>query len=349
MTNDEVCVTLENPSNKLYIDRTEFHQPSSLLSNSRVSLTGEIILQTKNLGKQYKSRWAVHHLDLEVHRGDVFGFLGPNGAGKSTTIRMLLSLIRPTEGEVFLFGKSLEKEREKALLSIGGIVEKPDFYQYLSARRNLEIVGALNGGVSKTRIAEVLDLVGLASRAADKVKTYSHGMKQRLGIAQALLANPEFVILDEPTSGLDPQGMKEIRDLIRHLASDQNKTVMLSSHLLNEVEMVANRMAVINRGELVTQGDVAALLEGGEKVVTVQGRPAEKVRNVLSASGFISKVVEKGEAFELTMSFEDVPELARALVREGVDVQALVPRRSLEEYFLSITESDVSDGKEVKR
>ncbi len=312
-------------------------------------MTGEIILQTKNLGKQYKSRWAVHHLDLEVHRGDVFGFLGPNGAGKSTTIRMLLSLIRPTEGEVFLFGKSLERERERALLSIGGIVEKPDFYPYLSAHRNLEIVGALNGGISRKRIGEVLDLVGLASRASDKVKTYSHGMKQRLGIAQALLANPEFVILDEPTSGLDPQGMKEIRDLIRHLASDQNKTVMLSSHLLNEVELVANRMAVINRGELVTQGEVAELIEGGEKVVTVQGRPAEKVRNVLSASGNIGRFVEKGDAFEVTMSFEDIPELARALVREGVDVQALVPRRSLEEYFLSITESGAPDEKEGKR
>ena len=312
-------------------------------------MTGEIILQTRNLGKQYKSRWAVHHLDLEVHRGDVFGFLGPNGAGKSTTIRMLLSLIRPTEGEVFLFGKSLDKEREKALQSIGGIVEKPDFYPYLSANRNLEIVGALNGGVSRKRIGEVLDLVGLASRASDKVKTYSHGMKQRLGIAQALLANPEFVILDEPTSGLDPQGMKEIRDLIRHLASDQNKTVMLSSHLLNEVEMVANRMAVINRGELVTQGEVTELIEGGEKVVTVKGQPAEKVRSVLSASKAIGKVVEKGEAFEVTMPFEDVPELARALVREGVDVQALVPRRSLEEYFLSITEGETSEGKEGKR
>lgn len=308
-------------------------------------MTGEPILQTKNLGKQYKNRWAVHHLDLEVYRGDVFGFLGPNGAGKSTTIRMLLSLIRPTEGEVILFGKSLEKEREKALLRIGGIVEKPDFYSYLSARRNLEIVGALNGGVSRSRIGEVLDLVGLASREADKVKTYSHGMKQRLGIAQALLANPEFVILDEPTSGLDPQGMKEIRDLIRHLASGQNKTVMLSSHLLNEVEMVANRMAVINHGELVTQGEVAALLEKGEKVVTVQGTPGDKIRSVLSSRAGISKVIEKGDSFEVSMPFEDVPDLARTLVREGVNVQALVPRRSLEEYFLSITETDTSERK----
>jgi ABC-2 type transport system ATP-binding protein len=303
-------------------------------------VTGEIILQTKNLGKQYKRRWAVHHLDLEVHRGDVFGFLGPNGAGKSTTIRMLLSLIRPSEGEVFLFNYSLVKEREKALRSIGGIVEKPDFYLYLSAYRNLEIVGALNGGAEKKRIDEVLDLVGLSARARDKVKTFSHGMKQRLGIAQALLSDPEFVILDEPTSGLDPQGMKEIRDLIRHLASDRQKTVMLSSHLLNEVEMVATRMAVINRGELVTQGEVSALLEKGEKVVTFKGRPAKKLHAILSSRIGADKVAVKGDDAVVTMPFEDIPAIARVLVREKIEIQAIVPRRSLEEYFLSITESD---------
>lgn len=303
-------------------------------------MTGEIILQTKNLGKQYKRRWAVHHLDLEVHRGDVFGFLGPNGAGKSTTIRMLLSLIRPSEGEVFLFNYSLVKEREKALRSIGGIVEKPDFYLYLSAYRNLEIVGALNGGAEKKRIDEVLDLVGLSARARDKVKTFSHGMKQRLGIAQALLSDPEFVILDEPTSGLDPQGMKEIRDLIRHLASDRQKTVMLSSHLLNEVEMVATRMAVINRGELVTQGEVSALLEKGEKVVTFKGRPAKKLHAILSSRIGADKVAVKGDDAVVTMPFEDIPAIARVLVREKIEIQAIVPRRSLEEYFLSITESD---------
>lgn len=170
-------------------------------------------------------------------------------------------------------------------------------------------------------------------------------MKQRLGIAQSLLSDPEFVILDEPTSGLDPQGMKEIRELIRHLASDQNKTVMLSSHLLNEVEMVANRMAVINRGELVTQGDVSSLLEKGEKSVAVRARPSEKVRQVLSGQQGVEKVVETAEEFLVTMPFEGIPELARALVREQVDIEALVPRRSLEEYFLSITESDSQEGK----
>ena len=303
-------------------------------------MTGDVILQTRNLGKQYKQRWAVHHLNLEVHRGDVFGFLGPNGAGKSTTIRMLLSLIRPTEGDVFLFGYSLKKEREKALRSIGGIVEKPDFYLYLTANRNLEIVGALNGGTTRKRIFEVLELVGLAQRASDKVKTYSHGMKQRLGIAQALLSDPQLVILDEPTSGLDPQGMKEIRDLIRHLAHDQNKTVMLSSHLLNEVEMVANRMAIINRGEMVKQGEVTTLLDEGEKYVLVRGRPVAKLRSVLKKHKVVKKAVERGGAFEVTMSFEDVPTLNRSLIQNGIAVEALIPRRSLEDFFLSITENE---------
>ncbi|MEK6754730.1 MAG: ABC transporter ATP-binding protein [Bacteroidota bacterium] len=303
-------------------------------------MTGDVILQTRNLGKQYKQRWAVHHLDLDVHRGDVFGFLGPNGAGKSTTIRMLLSLIKPTEGDVFLFGYSLKKERDKALRSIGGIVEKPDFYLYLTAHRNLEIVGALNGGTTRERILEVLGLVGLEQRAFDKVKTYSHGMKQRLGIAQALLSDPEMVILDEPTSGLDPQGMKEIRDLIRHLAHDQKKTVMLSSHLLNEVEMVANRMAIISQGELVTQGEVMKLLEEGEKYVVVRGEPAAKVRSVLEKQKVVKKIVERGDSFEVTMSFDDIPALNKTLVRSGIAVQALVPRRSLEDFFLSITETE---------
>jgi ABC-2 type transport system ATP-binding protein len=303
-------------------------------------LTGDVILQTRNLGKQYKQRWAVHHLNLEVHRGDVFGFLGPNGAGKSTTIRMLLSLIKPTEGDVFLFGYSLKKEREKALHSIGGIVEKPDFYLYLTANRNLEIVGALNGGTTRNRVSEVLELVGLAQRASDKVKTYSHGMKQRLGIAQALLSDPQLVILDEPTSGLDPQGMKEIRDLIRHLAHDQNKTVMLSSHLLNEVEMVANRMAIINRGEMVKQGEVTTLLDEGEKYVLVRGRPVAKLRSVLKKHKVVKKAVERGGAFEVTMSFEDVPTLNRSLIQNGIAVEALIPRRSLEDFFLSITENE---------
>jgi len=307
-------------------------------------LTGDIILRTRDLGKQYKRRWAVRHLNLEVHRGDVFGFLGPNGAGKSTTIRMLLSLVRPTTGDIELFHYHLNTDRERALHSVGGMVEKPDFYLYLSAVKNLEIVGALYGGVSRSRILGALELVGLKERAFDKVKTYSHGMKQRLGIAQALLSDPELIILDEPTSGLDPQGMREVRELILHLARDQNKTIVLSSHLLNEIEQVANRMAIINKGELVAQGEVAKLLDEGENYVLLNGSPAAAVRRVLHAQKrIVRKFVERNGAFEVSMNFQDVPVLNRALVRGGVQVKALVPRRSLEEYFLSITEGQTSD------
>ena len=297
------------------------------------------ILLTNNLSKQFKKRWAVSNLNLEVRRGDIFGFLGPNGAGKSTTIRMLLSLIRPTRGDITLFGHPLSSQRYHALRQVGGIVEKPDFYLYLSARRNLEVVGALQGGVPQKRISEVLDLVGLASRDSDKVKTYSHGMKQRLGIAQALLSDPELVVLDEPTSGLDPQGMKEVRQLILHLARDQRKTVFLSSHLLSEIEMVANRMAIINKGQLVVQGEVSKLLEEGEQFVVVRGDPGTKIRSVLrSAKQIVRDFKEHDGQFDVSMSFTDIPALNKILVRGGIAVRALVPRRSLEELFLSLTE-----------
>ncbi len=301
------------------------------------------ILLTRNLSKHYKKRFAVRNLDLEVFPGDVFAFLGPNGAGKSTTIRMLLSLIRPTEGDVFLFGHSISTDRTRALQRTGGIVEKPDFYLYLSAVRNLEVLGALHGGVPRGRILEVLELVGLKHRAFDRVKTYSHGMKQRLGIAQALLSDPELVILDEPTNGLDPQGTKEIRDLILHLSRDRGKTIFLSSHLLSEIELVANRMAIINQGDLVVQGDVQRLLDSGEQYVVVKGKPKHLIRKILAdkRSGVQSFREEKGQ-FLAVMQFRDVPALTRRLVQGGVSIEAVIPRRSLEDFFLSITESSAA-------
>ena len=299
----------------------------------------ENILQTRQLGKRYGKRWAVKNLNLEVHRGDVFGFLGPNGAGKSTTIRMILSLIQPTIGETELFGYPLKSRRSDALRRVGGIVEKPDFYLYLSAYKNLQIIGALTGGADRKRIMEVLDLVGLVHRASDRVKTYSHGMKQRLGIAQALLSDPELVILDEPTNGLDPQGMKEVRELIVHLSRDKKKTIILSSHLLNEIELVANRMVIINYGELVVQGEVSKLLDEGEKYVVIKANPQEKVRSVLrQQKKNIRKYEVKEGIFEVQMDFADIPDLNKGFVRAGVHVQALIPKRSLEDLFLSMTE-----------
>jgi ABC-type multidrug transport system ATPase subunit len=295
----------------------------------------------------------VKDLNLEIHRGDVFGFLGPNGAGKSTTIRMLLSLINPTYGEVELFGISLRKKRTAALRRVCGIVEKPDFYLYLSAIRNLEILAAMaahrgSDKISRNRMMGVLELVGLAERATDKVKLYSHGMKQRLGIAQALLSDPALIILDEPTSGLDPQGMKEVRDLITSLSGDKGITVFLSSHLLNEVEQVATRMAIISKGTLVVQGSVNDLLTSGENVV-VRAQPHSQAVDLLKHQDWIQSVLEKPNGIEVKVPVTEVHRVNTLLVRNNISVSALIPRRSLEEYFLTITEgaSDVPtpDGK----
>ena len=299
------------------------------------------VLETRKLSKRFRDRWAVRDLDLEVREGDIFGFLGPNGAGKSTTIRMALSLIRPTSGDVRIFGHPLHAERRMALSSVGGIVEKPDFYLYLSALRNLDVVGALAGGVSRKRAEAVLDMVGLRQRARDPVKTYSHGMKQRLGIAQALLTDPKFIILDEPTNGLDPHGMKEVRDLILSLAKDHGKTIFLSSHLLNEVEHVANRMAIINKGQMVVQGDVQQLLADGETYVDLKAEPVRTVLSVCSkVPRLVRAVTRDQEGFRLSMDPGDVPALLRKLQASRVRVYAVTPKRSLEEYFLSITGSE---------
>ena len=298
----------------------------------------ETILRTHTLGKRYSQRWAVSDLNLEIHRGDIFGFLGPNGAGKSTTIRMLLSLLRPTTGDIELFGYSLARDRRRALLRVGGLVEKADFYLYLTAVKNLEIIGDLAGGIKKNKVNEVLEIVGLGDRANDKVKTFSHGMKQRLGIAQALLTDPELVILDEPTTGLDPQGMKEVRELIIHLSGERNITVFLSSHLLHEVELVATRMAIINRGKLVVQGGVADLLNNSENHVHVSVTPHDTAARFLGQLPWIQKVEPGESGLTIQVSAADVPRMVTMLVEAGFQISEVTPRRSLEEYFLTITE-----------
>jgi ABC-type multidrug transport system ATPase subunit len=313
-------------------------------------MADEIVLETSGLGKRYRKRWAVRDLDLTVRRGDVFGFLGPNGAGKSTTIRMILTLVSPTAGGVRLFGTDVTRRRA-ALARVGGLVERPDFYLYLSARRNLEIVSALRGRPDAGHIDEVLEIVGLLPRAGDAVKTFSHGMKQRLGIAQALLGFPDLVILDEPTSGLDPQGIKEVRELIRRLASERSMTIFLSSHLLHEIEQTATRMAIINNGKSVVQGGVQELLDGGTPVVTLQASPLEDARRVVAAFPGVTWLDPDGPGLRFSVDRAAVPVIARRLVEEHVAIESIVPRRSLEEYFLAITEgaSDVPRGARGRR
>ena len=302
----------------------------------------EIILETNGLGKRYKKRWAVTDLNLSVRRGDVFGFLGPNGAGKSTTIRMILTLVKPTTGGVRVFGTDVTRRRGE-LARVGGLVERPDFYLYLSARRNLEIVAALRGRPDRRQIDEVLDMVSLLSRADDAVRTFSHGMKQRLGIAQALLGFPDLVILDEPTSGLDPHGIKEVRELIRRLAVERSMTIFLSSHLLHEIEQTATRMAIINNGSTVVQGGVNELLADGTPMVTLQASPLEEARRVVAQFPGVTRLEVDGAVLRFSADRGAIPALARRLVEEHIAIDSIVPRRSLEEYFLAITEgaSDV--------
>ena len=300
----------------------------------------EKIIELKNLSKQFKEVKAVDNLNLNVYKGDVFGFLGPNGAGKSTTIRMMLTLIRPSEGEIRLFGKDIRHHRLEILSKVGAIVEKPDFYGYLSAYKNLEILGRISGRkIPKSKIMETLELVDLHKRLKSKVKTFSHGMKQRLGLAQALLHDPELIILDEPTTGLDPQGMKEIRDLIIKLSKEQNKTILLSSHILHEVELVADRMIIINKGTMKVEGTVKELLNASDLKVTFEVNDIEKTNRLISESMWGTSLQSTANnRFIFSLKSNEIQQLNRFLVENNVEVSAVVPTRSLEEYFLNITE-----------
>lgn len=298
------------------------------------------VIEVNGLYKKFKSIVAVDNIDLNVYRGDVFGFLGPNGAGKSTTIRMLLSLIKPNSGSIKIFGLPLEKNRIEILKKIGAIVEKPDFYLYLTAYKNLEILGKLSGAdTSKKKIMELLELVGLEKRYNSKVKTFSHGMKQRLGLAQALLHDPELIILDEPTTGLDPQGMKEIRELIVHLSKEKNKTIFLSSHILREVELIATRMIIINKGKTQVEGTVEELLNADLMNVSFEVDNVNKAIELINNSqwkNFYKSTFKNEINFE--MKKENIAELNKYLNDQNVSVSAVVPVRSLEDYFLKITE-----------
>ncbi len=302
----------------------------------------EQIIEVKNLSKQFKEVKAVNNLNLNVFRGDVFGFLGPNGAGKSTTIRMLLSLISPNEGDIKIFGIPLKEKRNEILRRIGAIVEKPDFYGYLSAFKNLEILGKFSGiNPAKNKIMEILELVGLEKRYKSKVKTYSHGMKQRLGIAQALLHDPDLIILDEPTTGLDPQGMKEIRELIIYLSKEKNKTIFLSSHILYEVELVANRMVILNKGKTQVEGYVEDLLNANQLKVTFRVGEKEKAFDLIKENKWIDKMESQIEdRFIFILSPEEISLLNKYFVENNISVNAVVPMRSLEEYFLKLTEKE---------
>ncbi|MEW6732842.1 MAG: ABC transporter ATP-binding protein [Acidobacteriota bacterium] len=298
------------------------------------------VLVTQELTKRYRNRLAVDRLSLQVERGDVFGFLGQNGAGKSTTLRMVLGLVRPTSGRVLLLGHDMTRQPLQALAHTGAIVEAPAFYENFSGWQNLRMFAALSGGAKRTRIETVLDIVGLQARAGDPVRVYSHGMRQRLGIAQALLPDPEFIILDEPTDGLDPQGIREVRLLIRRLNEELGLTVLLSSHLLHEVEQICNRVAIIDSGRLIYQGAIEELV-AKEKTIKLTVDRLEDAYQLLTRDSTITVHRNGAQSLYLQMADEQIPQVNALLVERGFRVMELSPQReTLEQVFLRLTKSE---------
>lgn len=295
------------------------------------------VIRLDRLSKRFGKVHALKNVSLEVPAGQVYGFLGPNGAGKTTAIRLILTLLRPTSGEVQLFGKAV-RDHHTVLRRVGAIAEGPAFYPFLSGRKNLNVLARTANQYDPARIDHLLGEVGLSGRANQRVKGYSLGMRQRLGLAAALLSDPDLLVLDEPTNGLDPAGMREVRQLIREQATQHGKTVFLSSHLLNEVEQVCDRVAIIHKGEILREGAVADLLADGERLY-VEASPLERVQTILQERW---KTTPEGDGLVIPAGRDIAPEIVRLLVAQGIDVyQVNVQRQSLEEFFLNVTQPEV--------
>jgi ABC-2 type transport system ATP-binding protein len=296
-------------------------------------------IEVRGLVKRYGELTAVAGVDLTVRAGDVYGYLGPNGAGKTTSLRMMLGLISPSAGTIRLFGQD-PTQSVHALAGVAGFVEAPTFYPYLTARRNLEMMAAFDGGDAHDRVTGALETVELTGRAHDRVGGYSHGMRQRLGIAAALLRDPKLLLLDEPATGLDPAGMRDMRLLIRRLA-DQGMTVLLSSHLMNEVEELCNRVAIVRSGRIVYEGEISALKRGASTAYRLETTDDERALAVCRAQAGIADV--KREAGHITFEADEaaVAALSQALVESGALIRAMAPQTvTLEDVFFSLTEGD---------
>lgn len=300
----------------------------------------EEVIKVRALRKQFKELVAVDDLSFTVQQGDVYGFLGQNGAGKSTTIRMLLSLIEPTAGKIEMFGMDLATHRKEILRNVGAVIEKPDVYKYLTAFENLKMFSKISGGekLTEANLIEQLELVGLKDRAHSKVKTYSQGMKQRLGVAIALVHNPQLIILDEPTNGLDPQGIADIRNLILHLSHHLKKTVLVSSHLLSEIELIANRVLIIDKGTKIVEGTASQLFDPSNTIVELNtlNNLASK-RQLLQSQWSSYLQASNQQSILLKMDRSQLPSFHKAIVEMDIPVLSLQPRHSLEDYFLQVT------------
>lgn len=308
-----------------------------MISPTAISSSPNILVEVNGLTKKYGEHVAVNDLSFTVNRGDIYGFLGQNGAGKSTTIRMLLSLVHPTSGQIRMMGHPLSTHRNTILRQVGAVIEKPDLYKYLSGIDNLAIFARLSGMRADKRVLmDQLEQVGLADRANDKVRTYSQGMKQRLGIAVALVHNPALIVLDEPTNGLDPQGIADIRNLILQLAREQGKTILISSHLLYEIEQLATRMIIIHKGRKIVEGTVAGLLDPSQTLVKLEAADTGQARNILQQSPW-SERMHQSPNLQLVMHRSEVPELIAFCVSAQIELLSVNTSHTLENYFLSLT------------
>lgn len=297
------------------------------------------IIEVSGLTKSFNEITAVDNLTFTVNERKVYGFLGQNGAGKSTTIRMLLSLIRPSAGEIRIFGLDLFTHRKEILRKTGAIIEKPDLYKYLTAKENLNLFAAMSGiKLSEKQIMEKLDKVGLAERAGSKIKTYSQGMKQRLGIAVALVHDPDLIVLDEPMNGLDPQGIADIRNLINHLSKDLGKTVFISSHLLSEMEQVADSLLIIHKGEKIAEGNMNELLNPEQSRIEIETRSAKELELMLKQTVWASRIVSiNGQKIIMQLKKNEVPVFVQQVAEMKQDIFSIHKKNSLEDYFLSLT------------
>ncbi|MFN5914503.1 MAG: ABC transporter ATP-binding protein [Chitinophagaceae bacterium] len=297
------------------------------------------VLRATALSKSFGDFHAVKQLDFAVKQGEVYGFLGQNGAGKSTTLRMVLSLIRPSSGNIEVFGKSLMNDRNYILSRIGAVIEKPELYGYLSAYKNLEIFARLSGvSPNKDLLMQTLKWVGLDERAHDPVRVYSQGMKQRLGIAVALVHDPELIILDEPTNGLDPQGISDIRNMILDLSRNKRKTVIVSSHLLSEIEQVADSLLIIHKGQKAVEGEVAKLLRPEKSRVEWWVSDSRKALSVLYGKSNAAEFNQLDDhKFVAVMPASETAHFNAILVENGIEVRAIRSMNALEAYFLSLT------------
>lgn len=298
----------------------------------------DTLVEIQNVTKIIKGRTIIDSLSFNVNKGEVFGFLGPNGAGKTTTIRMIVGLIGMTSGDIKILGHSIQSDFEKAIKHVGGIVENPEMYKFMSGYQNLVHFARMSQGVTKEKIADTVEFVGLTDRIHDKVKTYSLGMRQRLGLAQCLLHDPKILILDEPTNGLDPAGIREIRDHVRKLARERGMAVIVSSHLLSEMEMMCDRIGIIQQGKLIDVQLMTDFVQGNEKIYEIEVEEKEHAGRIVKEMYPDSKVQLTENGVALPLKKEKVPEVIKRLVNTDIQIYGVKEvTKTLEDRFLEVT------------